>query len=61
MRAPKKLYIVVSRSRESPLGGVHTCWVSAKAAMAVARHRNEEPRDDGGIADWRVETYVKGD
>jgi len=58
MRAPRKMYLLISRKAKGDpkSSDVH---MSFKAAKEMAAHWNKQKR--GGADDWKPETYVKGD
>lgn len=58
MKAPKKLYLVISRKLKDDADENDICF-SRKEANNIAKERNEAKQDS--VDDWRVETYVKGD
>lgn len=59
MRTPRKLYIVVSRVKRAPFTVPGATFASRPEAEAERDRRNEN--HVGGVADWRVEVFVKGD
>jgi hypothetical protein len=61
MKSPKKLYILVSRSRPGLWVATLPAFTSMANAKAHVRERNRMAEKDGLVADFRVETYVKGD
>ena len=57
MKAPRKLYVLVSRKLSGSIDTHTDVFLTHGAAKAFAEQRNKLMPD----ADWRVETYVKGD
>jgi hypothetical protein len=60
MRAPRKIYLVISKNSKGPvLGALNAAHEKKSDAQKVADDLNSVKED--GCTDWRVETYVKGD
>ena len=60
MQCPKKIYLVVSRKHRGVFDGDDVLFTRADADEEAAE-RNTRPASWADCADWRVETYVKGD